>query len=77
MIGDKVPKGAPLRCRLGRHTGQAEGGTAMYTCPRCGGSYWQTVSMRDVQETADMMINAGRTDEALEYARREIRRRTS
>jgi predicted nucleic acid-binding Zn-ribbon protein len=41
LIGD-VPKGAPLRCRMGRHIGQERGGLMVFQCPRCGGSYWQT-----------------------------------
>lgn len=40
MIGD-VPRGASLRCRFGRHTGQERGGLMVFTCPRCGGDYWQ------------------------------------
>lgn len=41
MIG-KVPKGAPLRCKLHMHIGQERGGLMAFDCPRCGGSYWQT-----------------------------------
>lgn len=75
MIGD-VPQGAPLRCTMGRHIGQSGGGTMAFTCPRCGGSYWQTQDMRDVTARADAMIAAG-DEGALDYARDEIRRRTA
>jgi uncharacterized C2H2 Zn-finger protein len=64
-----------IRCLLGRHTGQKEGGTMMFTCPRCGGSFWQKHDLRAVTAHADRLIDAGRSDEALDYARREIKRR--
>lgn len=42
MIGE-TPKGAPLRCKLGRHVrkGFPEEGLSCYFCERCGGTYWQ------------------------------------
>jgi uncharacterized C2H2 Zn-finger protein len=68
MIGD-VPKGAPLRCRLGRHTGQQDGGTMVYMCPRCGGSYWQPHDYSAVTRYADLLIANGQSEEALRFAR--------
>jgi predicted nucleic acid-binding Zn-ribbon protein len=41
MIGD-VPKGAGPRCKMGFHKGQERGGLMVFTCPRCGGDFWQT-----------------------------------
>jgi hypothetical protein len=68
----------PWRCRLGRHIGQESGGTLMFTCPRCGGSYWQSLKHYDrlqrVSAAADLMIAAGRADEALKYTQDEVRR---
>lgn len=65
-----------LRCALGLHTGQAEGGTMMFTCPRCGGSFWQRADMSDVTRAADAMLDAGRVDDANAYVREEVKRRT-
>lgn len=73
MIGD-VPKGAPWRCKLGRHKGQENGGTMMFTCPNCGGSYWQRGDYRAVTALADSMIAQGRGDEALSMAQDAVRR---
>ena len=73
MIGD-VPKGAPLRCKLGRHTGQENGGTMVFTCSRCGGSFWQTKDYSAVTARADRLIDAGRGEEALDLARDAVKR---
>lgn len=76
MIGD-VPKGAPLRCRLGRHTGQENGGTMVFTCPRCGGSFWQAPDVRDLTGPADARLTAGEDPElVLRETMAEVRRRT-
>lgn len=62
-------------CRLGRHTGQREGGTMMFTCPRCGESFWQRHDFSGVTAFADRLIDEGRPDDALRYAEDEIRRK--
>lgn len=46
----------------------------MFTCPRCGGSFWQRADMSHVTARADAMIAAGRSEEALAYARDAIKR---
>lgn len=72
MIGD-VPKGAPLRCRIGRHTGQEKGGTMCFQCPRCGGTYWQRGDYSAVMALADSMIERGDGDGALRVAQDAVR----
>ena len=71
MIGE-TPKGAPLRCKLRRHTGQERGGLMVYTCPRCGGDFWQRYNprMREALTKAELMVADGRVAEAVEYAKR-------
>jgi hypothetical protein len=73
VIGD-IPKGAPLLCKLHRHTGQENGGTMAFTCSRCGGSFWQTKDMSHITAAADLMVAAGRGDEAVEFARDAVKR---
>lgn len=63
----------PLRCMIGRHTGQENGGTMKFTCPRCGGSFWQPADFRATTALADRMIEGGQADEALEMAQQTIR----
>lgn len=63
-----------LLCRFGRHTGQADGGTLMFTCPRCGGSFVQPVDYSDVTRYADMLIENGQGEEALRFARDAVRK---
>jgi uncharacterized C2H2 Zn-finger protein len=72
MIGD-VPKGAPLKCRLGRHKGQSDGGTMCFTCPNCGGSFWQKRDYSAVTAQADRLIEAGRADDAEKLVREALR----
>lgn len=62
-----------LLCRLGRHTGQAQGGTLMYTCPDCRGSFWQTHDFSAVTAEADARIAAG-DHSAVDWAQDEVRR---
>lgn len=64
-----------LRCVLGRHTGQKEGGTLMFTCRRCKGSFWQRADFSDVQVLCDKLIAQGHGREALRVAQDEVRRR--
>jgi uncharacterized C2H2 Zn-finger protein len=63
-----------IRCMLGRHTGQAEGGTLMFWCPRCEESFWQEKDLRHIQANADFMIEHGQCDQALDVAQAEIRK---
>lgn len=63
-----------LRCILGRHTGRREGGTMMFTCPRCRGSFWQTRDYSHVTRAADALIAQDRADEAHELVRRKVGR---
>lgn len=63
----------PIRCILGRHTGQAQGGTLMFTCPRCRGSFFQRDDYSAVERKADVLIDAGRTDDALRLVRDALR----
>lgn len=56
-------------CQLGRHTGQADGGTMMFTCPRCGGSH----NMRAITVAADMRVEAGDLS-AVDWAHEQVRR---
>jgi hypothetical protein len=72
MIGD-VSKGAPRRCKLGRHIGQERGGTMVFTCSRCGGDFWQTADMRAVTAAADARIAAG-DHSAVSWAADEVAR---
>lgn len=74
MIG-KTPKGAPLRCKFGRHTGQKQGGTMCFECPRCGGTFWQREDFRTVTALADARIARGEGDAAVDWALGEVRRR--
>lgn len=64
----------PLRCMLGRHTGQKQGGTMMFLCPRCGGSYWQTKDFSAVTRRADFLIRTGHAEEGRELARKAVER---
>lgn len=63
MIGD-VPKGAPFRCRLGRHRGSEPpaGGLSFFTCPDCGGTYHQKKDYSAELAAADRAIDRGDTD---------------
>lgn len=61
-------------CMLGRHTGQREGGTMMFTCPRCGGSFWQRKDYSAITRYADMLIALGQADEALRFVRDAVRK---
>lgn len=70
-IGD-TPKGAPLRCKLGRHRGQEDGGTMAFTCPRCGGSFWQPDDHSTVTAAADAMAAAGDLDGAMRMVREAV-----
>ncbi len=54
----------PLRCRVGLHTGQERGGTLMFTCPGCGGAFWQRRDYSHITRQADAMIDRGDTDGA-------------
>jgi uncharacterized protein with PIN domain len=47
----------------------------MFTCPGCGGSFWQTQDFRDVTQRADRLIAQGRVDDARRIAAEEVRRR--
>lgn len=73
MIGD-IPQDAPRKCRKGEHIGQEKGGTMVFYCPRCGGSFWQPYELRSLNPIADRMIDEGRGDEAIEMVRDRVRR---
>lgn len=73
MIGD-VPKGAPLRCRLGRHTGQERGGTMVFTCKRCGGDYWQPHDYSPVTRAADAALDRGDREGAQRLVRDALKK---
>lgn len=62
-----------LLCKLGRHVGQETGGTMMYTCPRCKGSFWQTQDMSHISAAADLRIAAGDRS-AVVWAHEQVRR---
>lgn len=68
-----------LLCRLGRHTGQAQGGTMMFTCPRCKRSLWQPLRHRDrlraVETEADLRLASG-DHSAVDWAHDEVARIT-
>lgn len=61
------------RCVLGRHTGQENGGTMMFTCPRCRGSYMQPLDFSHVATEADTMIAQGDVSGALRMVRSAVR----
>lgn len=46
-------------CIIGRHAGQEDGGTMMFTCPRCKGSFWQPHDYSAVTSAADRLIDQG------------------
>lgn len=52
------------RCIFGRHTGQADGGTMMFTCPRCHESFWQRCDYSHVTRAANAAIDRGDFAEA-------------
>jgi uncharacterized C2H2 Zn-finger protein len=63
-----------LRCIVGLHTGQREGGTMMFYCPRCETSHWQRHDYSATTMRADRLIDEGRYDEAHEIVRHEVGR---
>lgn len=63
-----------ILCVVGLHTGQRDGGTLMYTCPRCTKFRWQTRDYSAVTRRGDALIDEGRGDEALHYAQDKVRR---
>lgn len=48
----------------------------LFQCTCCGGSFWQPrrEGLRAVEAEADLLISAGRGDEALALARDAVRR---
>lgn len=62
-----------VRCKLGKHIGQAQGGTMMFTCSRCGGSFWQRGDYRAVTALADQLIADGKGHEAVRFAHDVVR----
>jgi uncharacterized C2H2 Zn-finger protein len=48
-----------LLCVIGIHTGQREGGTMMFTCPRCRRSLWQRKDYSHLTRAADAAIDRG------------------
>jgi uncharacterized C2H2 Zn-finger protein len=64
-------------CKAGRHTGQAQGGTLMFTCPRCKRSFWQVEDYSDLTRLGDEMIDRGDIEGAKAMVRRELTRRAS
>lgn len=63
MIGD-VPRGAPIRCRLGFHKPLPGAGLYIYTCARCAGAYWQRKDYSGAVRAADRAIDRGDFDGA-------------
>jgi uncharacterized C2H2 Zn-finger protein len=62
-----------LRCIFGLHTGQREGGTMVFYCPRCERSFWQRRDYSHVTAAADRLIEQGRSDEARTLVREALR----
>lgn len=54
---------------IGRHTGQSDGGTMMFTCPRCRRSFWQPRDYSRATREADELIDAGDFDGARRVVR--------
>lgn len=71
MIGD-TPKGAPLKCRLGRHEGQERGGTMVFTCSNCGGSFWQTKDYSHITVLAEARLALG-DESAVDWAHDKVK----
>jgi hypothetical protein len=44
----------------------------MYTCPHCGGRFWQPKDFAAVTSFADRLIERGRGDEAIAFVEREV-----
>lgn len=63
-----------LVCWFLGHKGQKEGGTVIFTCPRCGGVFFQRHDFSAVTKRADALISEGQSEEALRLAREEIQR---
>lgn len=64
MIGD-VPKGAPIRCRLGFHKRKPDEGLLCYYCDRCDGTYWQDrPGARAALTAVEVAESHGNMDEA-------------
>jgi uncharacterized C2H2 Zn-finger protein len=61
-----------LRCMVGLHTGQREGGTMMFTCPRCRRSFWQRKDYSEITRYADILIENGQADEAQQLVREAV-----
>lgn len=62
-----------VRCAIGVHIGQENGGTMMFWCPRCETSQWQKKDMSRITAEADKRIDQG-DPTALDWAREQIRR---
>lgn len=58
---------------MGRHVGRENGGTQVYTCSRCGGSFWQEHDFSAVTREAEALMAIGEHENALRLAQRAVR----